>query len=83
MGQERVMSLSSQPTADIETTGVEGAELEAIVTAIATSPIVAPPVEPQFALSDWERVRHSTDVDGFILAWIASHVRPRDPKTLS
>ena len=77
------MSLSSQPTADIEATGIEAAELEAIVTAIATSPIVVPPVEPRFALSDWERVRHSPDADGFILAWIASHVRPRNPVTLS
>ena len=77
------MSLSSQPLADIETTDIESAGLDSIVTAIAKSPIIIPAVEPEFALSDWERVRHSPDVDGFILAWIASHVRPRHPTTLS
>ena len=79
------MSLSSQLMADIETeaTDIESAGLEAIVTAIAESPIMVLPVEPKLALSDWERVRHSPDVDGFILAWIASHVRPRHPRTLS
>jgi len=45
--------------------------------------IVVAPVEPKFVMSDWERVRRSQDADGFILAWIASHVRPRHPKTLS
>ena len=77
------MSLSSQPKADIETTDREAAGMESIVTAIAESPIIVPPVEPLFILSDWERVRHSPDVDGFILAWIASHVRPRVPAAMS
>ena len=81
------MSLSSKLTADIETeiqpAQVEGTGLELIVTAIANSPIVARPVAPKFALSDWERVRHSPDVDEFILAWIVSHVPPRRPASLS
>lgn len=83
------MSPVSEPTADTEITDVEAndtnrGDLESIVTTIANSPIVvAPPVEPKFVMSDWERVRRSQDADGFILAWIASHVRPRHPKTLS
>lgn len=81
------MSAASEPKAKIETTvlkaaDLEAAELETIVTAIANSQILVPAVEPKFVLSDWERVRHSPDVDGFILAWIASHVRPRHPNTL-
>jgi hypothetical protein len=65
------------------TDGIETAGLESIGAAIAESPIVVPPFEPKFVLSDWERVRHSSDADEFILAWIASHVRPRHPATLS
>ena len=82
------MSPGFEPRADTEITDMEAsdlelADLESIVTTIAKSPIVVAPVEPKFVLSDWERVRHTPDVDGFILAWIASHVRPRHPKTLS
>ena len=82
------MSPVSEPTADTEITDMaavdlESADLEAIVTTIAKSPIVVAPVEPKFVMSDWERVRRSQDADEFILAWIASHVRPRHPKTLS
>ena len=82
------MSPGFGPKADTEITDMEAsdlelADLESIVTTIAKSPIVVAPVEPKFVLSDWERVRHTPDVDGFILAWIASHVRPRHPKTLS
>jgi hypothetical protein len=87
------MSAASEPKANIETTVQnavdlnavewEATELETIVNAIANSQILVPAVEPKFVLSDWERVRHSPDVDGFILAWIASHVRSRHPNTLS
>jgi len=88
MGREHVMSPVSEPTADTEITDMEAndanlADLESIVTTIANSPIVVAQVEPKFVMSDWERVRRSQDADGFILAWIASHVRPRHPKTLS
>ena len=90
-GRERVMSPASEPRAeitdmkavDVQSGELEAADLESIVTTIAKSPIVVAPVEPKFVLSDWERVRRSPDADGFILAWIASHVRPRHPKTLS
>jgi len=81
------MSPASKATdtelADMEATETQPDDLEAIVTAIANSPIVVNPVASEFVLSDWERVRHTPEVDGFILAWIASHVRPRNPKTLS
>jgi hypothetical protein len=88
------MSPSSRETADIERIeaeaaayeaagGVDAAELESIVTTIAESPIVVEPVPPTFALSDWESVRHSPNADEFILAWIASHVRPRRATSLA
>jgi len=75
--------ITDMEASDLELADLELADLESIVTTIAKSPIVVAPVEPKFVLSDWERVRHTPDVDGFILAWIASHVRPRHPKTLS
>jgi hypothetical protein len=56
-----------------------GADLRAMLAAIKRSPIVArmtgrmwPVHEPVRA---WSSVRKSPDVDAYVLAWIASHVR--------
>jgi len=74
-GQERVMKLSPEALA--------GADLEAIILAIANSPIVVRRATLAALLADWENTRHSADVDEVILAWIASHVSARKPATLS
>jgi hypothetical protein len=52
--------------------------LRALAAAIKASPIV---VRVRAAL-DWASVRKSPEVDAFVLAWIASHVRarPRRPR---
>jgi hypothetical protein len=47
--------------------------LRAILAAIKASPIVA----RVSARLDWASVRKSPDVDAFVLAWIAGHVRGR------
>ena len=47
-------------------------DLESLRAAIARSPIV---VRAAPAAADWATIRQSPDVDAFILAWIASHVR--------
>ena len=51
-----------------------GADLEAIMLAIAGSPIVVRRAALQALLENWESTRRSADVDQVILAWIASHV---------
>ena len=45
--------------------------------AIANSPIVLRPraAAVMWPVADWAAIRNSPDVDAFILAWIASHVR--------
>jgi hypothetical protein len=58
------MNVSSEPA---------GERLRALVAAIKASPIVA----RARASLDWARVRKSPEVDAFVLAWIASHVRGR------
>jgi hypothetical protein len=60
-----------------------GADLEAIVTAIARSPIIARRAALEALLADWENTRRSADVDEVVLAWIASHVGERKRSTLS
>ena len=57
------------------------ADLESLRAAIASSPIVLRSAAPVAA--DWATIRQSPDVDAFILAWIASHVRARKRLTLS
>ena len=57
-----------------------GAGLDALLAAIKSSPIVvrlAARLFPAKHFQDehWARVRKSPDVDAFVLAWIASHVR--------
>jgi len=60
------MTLSSEALA--------AADLETIILAIANSPIVVRRAALEALLADWENTRRSADVDGVILAWIASHV---------
>jgi hypothetical protein len=52
-------------------------DLQALIAAIKASPIIAwarrrAPARP---FGDWATVRKSKDVDAYVLAWIASHVR--------
>jgi hypothetical protein len=51
------------------------ADLQALLAAVKASPIIAWPRRRSSALGDWATVRKSGDVDAFVLAWIASHVR--------
>jgi hypothetical protein len=50
------------------------ADLWALVAAVANSPIVVAPASDE-AFADWDRVRHSPEIDALVLAWIADHVR--------
>jgi predicted NAD/FAD-dependent oxidoreductase len=52
-----------------------GADLHALVAAVRTSPIVARLAARLLPARDWASVRRSPDVDAYVLAWIASHVR--------
>src|SRR5262249_22767886 len=52
-----------------------GGRLYALVAAIRNSPIVVRLVARRWLPCDWQRVRNSPEVDAFVLAWIASHVR--------
>jgi hypothetical protein len=62
---------------------VAGAGLNALIAAIRRSPIVVRLAARWFQASDWARIRKSPDVDAYVLAWIASHVRGarRVPRT--
>jgi hypothetical protein len=55
--------------------GDHRAGLRALLTAIKRSPIIARLTAPLFVGRDWLSVRRSGDVDAYVLAWIASHVR--------
>ncbi len=60
----------------------ERTELMTLLAAVSGSPIVlAVPAARHFA--EWCELQKPADVDGVILAWIASHVPARDPTTLS
>ena len=61
-----------------------GAPLYALITAIKSSPIVVRLSERLLLARSWASVRKSSDVDAYVLAWIASHVRgpQRPPRTL-
>ena len=52
-----------------------GGGLYALVAAIRNSPIVVRLTARRWRSRDWQSVRNSPDVDAFVLAWIASHVR--------
>jgi hypothetical protein len=51
------------------------ADLESLRTAIVRSQILLRPAAPVRRIADWATIRQSPDVDAFVLAWIASHVR--------
>ena len=53
------------------------ADMKALIAAIQASPIVAWRRRRAAAapFGDWATVRRSGDVDAYVLAWIASHVR--------
>jgi hypothetical protein len=53
------------------------AGLQALLAAVKASPILAWPRLrlPTVSFGDWATVRRSGDVDAYVLAWIASHVR--------
>jgi len=52
--------------------------LRALVAAIRRSPILVRLGVCLLSASEWARIRRSPEVDAFVLAWIASHVR--DPR---
>ena len=51
-----------------------GAPLYAVIATIKRSPIVVRLSERLLLARDWASVRKSSDVDAYVLAWIASHV---------
>jgi len=55
-------------------------KLRGLVVAIKSSPIMLRLGARLLSAAEWARIRKSTEVDAFVLAWIASHVRdPRRP----
>jgi hypothetical protein len=51
------------------------ASLHAVIALISASPIVVRLRERLLSASEWARLRNSPEVDAYVLAWIASHVR--------
>jgi hypothetical protein len=51
------------------------ADLKSLRAAIVRSPILLRSATSVRPFADWAKIRQSPDVDAFILAWIASHVR--------
>ena len=60
-------------SASIESTAL--ADVGSLRAAVALSPIIVHPVAFERPITNWAAIRKSTDVDAFILAWIASHGR--------
>jgi hypothetical protein len=52
-----------------------GASLYALLAAIKQSPILLRVSERLLLARPWASVRKSPDIDAYVLAWIASHVR--------
>jgi hypothetical protein len=52
-----------------------GAPLYALLAAIKRSPILLRVSERLLLARPWASARKSPDVDAYVLAWIASHVR--------
>ena len=52
-----------------------GAPLYALLAAIKRSPILLRVSERLLLARPWASVRKSPDVDAYVLAWIASHIR--------
>src|SRR5262249_19779625 len=69
-------SMRSEPSP-----GAHRIDLQALLAAIKSSPIVLRLTARVLPAREWARVRKSPDVDAYVLAWIASHVRhrPRRP----
>jgi hypothetical protein len=57
--------------------------LRALLAAIRSSPIIVRLGARLLSASEWARIRNSPEVDAYVLAWIASHVREprRGPRT--
>ena len=57
--------------------------LRALIAAIRNSPIVVRLGARLLSAAEWARIRNSPEVDAYVLAWIASHVREprRGPRT--
>ncbi len=57
--------------------------LRALIAAVKRSPIIVRLGARLLSASEWARIRNSPEVDAFVLAWIASHVRGprRAPRT--
>jgi hypothetical protein len=54
--------------------------VRALVAAIRSSPIMVRLGARLLSTAEWAKMRKSPEVDAFVLAWIASHVRdPRRP----
>jgi hypothetical protein len=60
---------------------VTAGKLQLLLAAIARSPIGHLRTH-LLSPSEWARIRKSPEVDAFVLAWIASHVRERRSRTL-
>jgi hypothetical protein len=60
------------------------APLYALLAVIKRSPILLRVAKRLLLARSWASVRKSPDVDAYVLAWIASHVRGsrRPPRTL-
>jgi hypothetical protein len=52
-----------------------GADLRALLAALRSSPIVVRLAARLMPAGDWASIRRSPEVDAYVLAWIASHVR--------
>ena len=48
--------------------------LQALIAAVNSSPVVVRLSRLRITPSEWGRIRNSSEVDAFVLAWIASHV---------
>jgi hypothetical protein len=54
-----------------------GIDLRVLLAAIKNSPIVVQRATRLLLERTWASVRNSPDVDAYVLAWIASHVRSK------
>jgi hypothetical protein len=81
--------MASEPTSShdisraflIEKVPAKGRESVALRAAIKRSPIVLRLTERFLLARAWASVRKSPDVDAYVLAWIASHVRGGRPRS--
>jgi hypothetical protein len=62
---------------DLPSTTPRRADIEAMVLAVANSPIVVRRTVLEARLADWENTRRSDDIDEVILAWIAREAGQR------